>query len=229
MRGVLTGLRRQLSADPALHALAIFLHGIVIRGRSWLYSQVFHAPGLYLGPGCMVRGAKFIRFGRSCYAHGHLWLEAVSYYRGQQFKPEILLGENVAFSEGVHLSCIDRVTVGDDVLFGSHVYVSDHNHGSYRGATQSHPEHPPAQRPLGGGGPVYIEEQVWVGDNAVIVGPARIGRGAIIAANAVVRGDVARYTMVGGIPAKPLRYYNEATGQWDVPPTRAAASASVQT
>jgi phosphonate metabolism protein (transferase hexapeptide repeat family) len=52
---------------------------------------------------------------------------------------------------------------------------------------------------------VSIGHDVWVGHGAVIMPGVTIGNGAVIGANAVVTGDVAPYTIVAGIPAKPLR------------------------
>lgn len=52
---------------------------------------------------------------------------------------------------------------------------------------------------------VVIEEGVWVSSGATVVGPCRIGAHAVVAVGAVVLGDVAPYTIVGGVPAKVLR------------------------
>jgi lipopolysaccharide O-acetyltransferase len=142
-------------------------------------------------------------------------LEAVTTYGPQSFNPNIVIGDYVCFSDNVHISAIDSITVGARTLFGSKVYVSDHNHGIYRGYPQSSPDEPPARRLLGGGGPVVIGENVWIGDNSVIVGPADIGSGAIIAANAVVRGEVPANTMVAGAPAKPVKVFNPNTRLWE--------------
>lgn len=54
------------------------------------------------------------------------------------------------------------------------------------------------------GAPV-IEDEVWIGPNAVIVGPVRIGRGSRIAAGAFVTEDVPPHSLVGGNPAKILK------------------------
>ena len=54
-------------------------------------------------------------------------------------------------------------------------------------------------------GDIVIGSDVWIGYEAVILSGVRIGDGAIIAARAVVTGDVEPYTIVGGVPAKPIR------------------------
>jgi len=54
-------------------------------------------------------------------------------------------------------------------------------------------------------GSVTIGNDVWIGANAVILDDVRIGDGAIIAAGAIVTGDVPPYTIVGGVPAKYIR------------------------
>jgi acetyltransferase-like isoleucine patch superfamily enzyme len=53
--------------------------------------------------------------------------------------------------------------------------------------------------------PIVIENDVWIGSNVTILAGVRIGRGAIVAAGAVVTKDVAPYTIVGGVPAKELK------------------------
>jgi lipopolysaccharide O-acetyltransferase len=115
----------------------------------------------------------------------------------------------------VHISSITSIAIGSHCLFGSKIYVSDHNHGIYKGEQQSSPGEAPAHRLLGGGGPVVIGENVWIGDNSVIIGPATIGRGAIVGANSVVHGMVPSDTIVAGAPAKPIKIFNSKSGSWD--------------
>src|SRR5271168_4776246 len=206
---------RLLLSETPLWAGWTALGRVVSKVKSRCLAGLLHAPGLHLGPGCVVRGSKFINFGRNLYVHGHLWMEAIEVYRTQRFNPRIEIGDDVSFSEGVHISCIERISIGKGVLFGSHVYVSDHNHGIYKGPVQSHPQEPPLQRQLGGGGVVEIGDHVWIGDNVVIVGPITIGRGSIVGANSVVRTNVPEFTMVGGIPASVLKRFEPATGQWE--------------
>lgn len=53
--------------------------------------------------------------------------------------------------------------------------------------------------------PIVIGNDVWIGHNVIIVGEVSIGNGAILAAGSVVTKDVPPYTIVAGVPAKPLR------------------------
>ena len=54
-------------------------------------------------------------------------------------------------------------------------------------------------------GDIVIGNDVWIGYEALIMAGVHIGNGAIIAARAVVTKDVPPYTIVGGVPAKPIR------------------------
>ena len=55
-------------------------------------------------------------------------------------------------------------------------------------------------------GDIIIEDDVWIGYGATIMSGVHIGKGAVIAANAVVTKNVPAYAIVAGIPAKLVRY-----------------------
>lgn len=59
---------------------------------------------------------------------------------------------------------------------------------------------------------IVIEDDVWIGANVTVLGGVRIGRGAVVGAGAVVTKDVPNYAIVGGVPAKLIRYrFDEGT------------------
>ena len=59
--------------------------------------------------------------------------------------------------------------------------------------------------------PVIVEDDVVIGANAVVLEGVRIGKGAVVAAGAIVIEDVAPYTVVGGVPARVLKQIDEKT------------------
>ena len=211
-------LKRQFDTDPLAWALWNLSMRMAERIRQKLQAWALAVPDLRIGRGSTLRGTRRIRFGRSFHAHGPVWIEAVTSYGGEVYEPILSIGDSVSASDDLHISCIERIEIGSGVLFGSRVYVSDHNHGDYRSAGCAAPEMPPAERPLGGGGPVLIGENAWIGHNVVILGPVVIGKGAIIGANSVVRSDVPAGTIVAGCPAKPLKRYDATTRTWSRTP-----------
>lgn len=55
-------------------------------------------------------------------------------------------------------------------------------------------------------GPLIVEDEVWIGTDAILFSGIRVGKGAIISAGAIVTKDVPPYAIVGGIPAKIIKY-----------------------
>jgi len=213
--GVLKILSQTIRNNGWLLGAYIFVSRIALKAKSMIYAVALNAPSISVGKGSQIIGSRFISFGRGISIYRNLWLEAVVEYRGNRYSPAIQIGDRVGFSNGVHISAIYKISIGNDVLFGSHVFVSDHNHGDYSGDCHTSPEVAPLARPLITGGEVVIEDNVWFGDNVNVVGPVRVGYGSVIAANSVVRNDVPARSMVAGAPAKVIKKYNEITGKWE--------------
>ena len=69
------------------------------------------------------------------------------------------------------------------------------------------PVTPEEGRARGNGVDVHIGHDVWIGRNAIIMGGVTIGNGAVIGAGAIVTKNVPAYAVVGGVPAKHIKFY----------------------
>jgi acetyltransferase-like isoleucine patch superfamily enzyme len=182
--------------------------------RSVLWRHILSCPGFQVGEGALILGDRHIRLGARFRAGRGLWMEAVTIYGPQTFCPELRVGERFSASDCVHIACAFDVSIGDDVLVGSKVHITDHNHGLYQGDVGvSSPQDPPATRPLHGA-PVRIGHRVFLADGVVVLPGSEIGDGAIIAANSVVRGRLAPDTIYAGVPARPVKCYDTTTNTW---------------
>jgi lipopolysaccharide O-acetyltransferase len=126
----------------------------------------------------------------------------------------IRIGNGVQFNDYVHIAAIESVTIGNNVLIASKVFITDHNHGSYgKSGQHSSPMIAPAERPLFSA-PVVIGDRVWLGENVSVLPGVRIGEGVVVAANSVVTQDLPSNTIAAGIPARIIKRYDFDLASW---------------
>lgn len=121
--------------------------------------------------------------------------------------PELTIGSNCSFGAFNHITCANRIKIGDSLLTGKWVTITDNSHGETDKTTLGMR---PQKRPITSKGPVIIGDNVWIGDKATILPGVTIGDGAVIAANAVVTENVPEFSVVGGIPAKVINYMKKS-------------------
>lgn len=107
----------------------------------------------------------------------------------------VSFGNEGHIAEFVHIWGCGGVTIGDRVMIGSHAAISSvtHDHSDDRMFTSVNL------------GAVVIEDDVWIGTHAVVLPGVTIGKGAVVGAGAVVTRSVAPYTIVTGVPGRPLK------------------------
>ena len=140
-----------------------------------------------------------------------------SYGKGeheQHFTPRLIIGDNVSLSEYVHIGCVNPIELGNNVLMGSNIYITDHNHGVYRGAHPDSPDVAPTQRPLTEGESIIIEDNVWIGEFCTILPGVTIGYGSIIGSHTTVTHDIPPKSIAVGSPAKVIKQWDEEKGAW---------------
>lgn len=119
---------------------------------------------------------------------------------------DVLIGQRSRIGMGNVL--IGPVTIGNDVILAQNIVMSGLNHG-YEDITLP-PHDQPVTKKL-----ITLEDEVWVGANAVIVAGVTIGKHAVIAAGSVVTKDVPPYSVAAGNPAKIIKKYNPETESWE--------------
>jgi acetyltransferase-like isoleucine patch superfamily enzyme len=113
---------------------------------------------------------------------------------------DIVMGKFCYINPGCVLYSGNGIRFGDYVLLAPGVKVMPTNHAfTSRDTPIRHQGFMPSR------GGIVIEDDVWVGANAVLLDGAQIGRGAIIAAGAVVSGGVPAFEIWGGVPARKIR------------------------
>ncbi len=98
---------------------------------------------------------------------------------------------------GCHISASEKIIIGKNVRVGQYVLIMDNDF-----------HHVEDHFSDGKKSPVIIEDDVWIAAKATILKGVHIGKGSVVAAGAVVTKDVPAYTLVGGVPAKPIRKLN---------------------
>ena len=104
-------------------------------------------------------------------------------------KQTLFIGDNCEMGDMTHIVAHERVVIGNNVLIASKCFISDTNHGVYKGDDQDSPEIPPNKRRLVTK-PVKIGNNVWIGENVVVLAGAEIGDGCVIGANAVINKHI---------------------------------------
>lgn len=150
----------------------------------------------------LIQNPKFIEIGVNFRFKERFRMQAIDNYKNQFFLPSIIIGDNVSFNTDIHIGCINRIEIGNNCLFGSRIYITDHDHGD---TSVEMLKMNPELRPLISKGPVIIKNNVWVGEGVAIMSGVTIGENSIVATNAVVTKNVPANTVVGGVPAKIIK------------------------
>jgi acetyltransferase-like isoleucine patch superfamily enzyme len=174
-----------------------------------------------------AKGKRFGKFGSrssivfpitTLYGESHIWIGsdtligpnavlAAGMAPGQEIlaDPVISVGDRCLIGRGTGIVGHWSIVIGDDVWTGHNVYITDQNHGyedlSMPIRLQTQPERP-----------VVIGNGSWIGHGAVLLPGSRLGQRVVVAAGAVVTGELPDYCVAAGNPARVIRRYVEGEG-----------------
>ena len=159
-----------------------------------------------------IRGKKFIQISEGFTTGVGCRIEA---YPVDHQSKTLFIGKDFQMNDYVHITAMESVKIGNNVLLASKIYISDCAHGSYSGDKyDSHPYSAPDKRPLYSK-PVSIEDNVWLGEFVSVLPGVTIGEGTIVGANSVVSKSLPPYVIAVGTPAKPIKQFNFTTNTWE--------------
>jgi len=168
------------------------------------YTLARHLPPSYSG----------IRLGQTALRRlcGKLMLRCcgkkVNIEQGARFSPRVSLGDFSGI--GVNAKIYGTCTIGSHVMMGEDCTVITRNHRHDR------TDIPMMEQGFEEERPVQIGNDVWIGDRVIILPGVHIGDGAVLAAGAVVTKDVPAYAVVGGAPARVLKYRGNKNEETEV-------------
>jgi acetyltransferase-like isoleucine patch superfamily enzyme len=116
----------------------------------------------------------------------------------------ISVGDDVSFGAGCYfLATVSGIRIGNKVMIADRVSIRGGNHNTsvigkaMYDVTEKRPQDDQV---------VVIDDDVWIGTGVTILKGVHVGRGAIVAAGAVVSRDVPPYSIVGGVPARVIKW-----------------------
>lgn len=160
---------------------------------------------------------KCISVGAQATVLGHPTVDASDMIVGDHFKVwsthsrvlvtgwgRMRVGDRVFFNNGVFISCVHEIEIGDDVAIANYAYLTDSDSHGVEGRKVRE-------------APIRIGNGAWIGAKAIILPGVTVGSRALVAAGAVVTRDVPDDTLVAGNPARIIRelvYPEGVTRAW---------------
>jgi|ERR1039458_3171148 acetyltransferase-like isoleucine patch superfamily enzyme len=174
------------------------------------YRRVFGSfgSGSVLYKPMMLSNPRFMHIGKNVTIRQGVRLEVIQSDTGN--RPELQIGDNVNIEQNVHVVCHSRIVIGNDVSITGHCAIVDVTH-----------PYDDVDDPVKIGDRILTERSfVEIGDgsflgfNAIVMPNARIGKHCVVGAHSLVTKDVPDYSVVAGNPARILRQYDAAKGEW---------------
>ena len=135
------------------------------------------------------------------------WSKYTSGGKEQLLHPNLSIGMNFHATRNLVIQCSGNISIGNNVLVASDVFIVDFNHGT-NPKTDSYLDNDLDVKY------VTICDGVWIGNSVIVLPGVTIGEKAIIAAGSVVTHDIPPYCIAAGNPARPNKQYDIENEEW---------------
>ncbi len=197
------------------HSVSFFQKLAMLQEFYWLVkTQLYYRPFF----GKIGKGSKIIkplRMANTSHIYIHedvvikqyAWLTTTGRLASGK-APMLLIGNGSQIGHFNHITVMDHVELGSNVLTADRVFISDNSH-EYRNVNQ-----PVVEQMIVSDGQVSIGDGSWLGENACVIS-SRIGKNCVIGANSVVISDIPDFAVAVGAPARVVKKYRFATQSWE--------------
>jgi len=175
---------RQYLPNKILNTIVRLFHklkGVNISGK----------PIIYLN-------ASLLRHPKNIYINDEVVIKSGSHICPCNINAKISIGERTTVGFNTFIYASSKISIGSDCMIAPFVYLVDSDHGTKLGVNMN------LQKNVSRS--ITIGNDVWIGANAIILSGVNIADGAIVAAGSVVSSNVDTNSIVGGTPAKLIKY-----------------------
>jgi UDP-3-O-[3-hydroxymyristoyl] glucosamine N-acyltransferase len=150
-------------------------------------------------------GANRVQIGRQVRIEAGAIVIAVKKYGQKRYAGSIIIGDRVYINTAFVVIAAEEVNIGDNCSIGPNVFISncDHDYNISSGSV--------LDSNLKSRGKITVGKGVWIGRGSNILGGITIGDHAVVAAGSVVTKSVPPYCVVGGNPARVIKFYDPIT------------------
>lgn len=164
---------------------------------------------IVLGRGIRIEHPECIAIGDNVFLNDYCWLSVLRENRErdmplQMLSPHLSIGSGTYIGRFATLACINRITIGRDVLISDRVFIGDSEHGFAR------TDLPVKDQYMNSPGPVDIGDGTWIGIGVSILPNVCIGSNCVIGAGAVVTRDIPSFSVAAGVPARIIQRLEKA-------------------
>jgi acetyltransferase-like isoleucine patch superfamily enzyme len=145
--------------------------------------------------------------------HVMIWknarIEAVLKYNKKLFNPLIIISNEVTIQQNVHITCANKIYIGEGTALAANVSITDINHPYLD--IQIAPEKQDIEVDE-----VYIGSNCKIYNNVVILPGTKLGNHCIVGANSVVKkGIYPDHSVIVGSPSRIVKQYNFQANKWN--------------
>ncbi|TAM03343.1 MAG: acyltransferase [Pusillimonas sp.] len=190
------------------------MKGAIAVAKRLVKRLIYRPRGVRMGPDSLVMRPHWfynrscIQMGARCSVGRFAIFNPFTDYKHPARPGTIRLGDDVYIGGFSQIHSVSLLEIGDGCVLSEHVYISDVAHGLDPRAGLI------MQQPLESKGPVRIGRHVFIGLGASVLPGVTLGDHCIVGARSVVTRSFPAYSMVVGAPARLIKVFDQASGQW---------------